>query len=84
MGIRGVPVGELPEPVAELCRRQIAVAELAVKAAATGDRKTALQALLMDPMVTDIEQARGILADYLKVHSKLLPQFAKTGRRSRS
>ncbi len=75
IGIRGLPMGDLPEPAGELCRRQVAVAELAVKAAATGDRQSALHALLMDPMVTDIEQAKGILDDYLEVHAELLPQF---------
>ncbi len=75
IGIRGVSVGDLPEPVAELCRRQVAVAELAVKAPATGDSRAAFHALLMDPMVTDIERGQGILDDYLKVHSDLLPQF---------
>ena len=76
IGIRGVPVGDLPEPVGELCRRQVVVAELAVKAAATGDRKAALYALLMDPMVTDIEQGKGILEGYLKGHGDLFPHFA--------
>ncbi len=75
IGIRGLPMGDLPEPVGELCRREVAVAELAVKAAATGEKRTALHARLMDPMVTDIEQAKGILNDYLKVHGDLLPQF---------
>jgi alpha-galactosidase len=84
MGIRGVSLGELPEPMAELCRRQIAVAELAVQAAATGDAKIALHALLMDPMISDIEQAKGILADYLRVHRDLLPQFRRGRRRSPS
>jgi len=82
LGIRGVPVGDLPEPMAELCRRQIAVAELAVKAAVTGDRRTALHALLMDNMITDMDQARGILADYLEVHRDLLPQFRQRARKS--
>jgi alpha-galactosidase len=77
LGIRGVPVGALPEPMAELCRRQIAVAELAVKAAATGDRRLALHALLMDPMVTDMERAKAILDGYLEVHGDLLPQFRR-------
>lgn len=75
LGIRGVPVGDLPEPIAELCRRQVAVAELAVKAAATGDKKLALQALLLDPMVTDMGRAKAILDGYLEVHGDLLPQF---------
>jgi alpha-galactosidase len=84
VGIRGLPMGDLPEPVAELCRRQVAVAELAVKAAATGDRRSALHALLMDPMVTDIEQAKGILDGYLRVHGDLLPQFRRSRRPSKS
>jgi len=84
MGIRGVAVGDLPEPVGELCRRQVTVAELAVEAAVTGDRKKALQALLLDPMTTDIAQARGILDDYLKAHAALLPQFRPARRRRKS
>jgi len=75
MGISAVSVGELAGPIAELCRRQIVVAELGVEAAVKGDRGTALQALLLDPMITDIEQARGILDGYLKAHGDLLPQF---------
>ncbi len=79
-GIRGVSVGDIPEPAAELCRRQVAVMELAVKAAATGDRTAALQALAMDPMVTDLQLAKDILEDYLRLHAELLPQF-RGGRR---
>ena len=75
MGIRGLAMGHLPEPVAELCRRQIAVAELAVEAAVTGSRETALRALLLDPMITDIAQARAILDDYLAAHGELLGRF---------
>ena len=75
MGIRSLAMGDLPEPVAELCRRQIAVAELAVEAAVTGDRKAALRSLLLDPMITDIAQAEAILDEYLTAHADLLPQF---------
>jgi alpha-galactosidase len=81
MGIRGVAVGDLPEPAGELCRRQVTVAELAVEAAVKGDRTKALHAILMDPMITDIQQARGILDDYLRAHAPLLPQFRRAARR---
>ncbi len=83
-GIRGVSVGSIPEPAAELCRRQIAVMELAVKAAATGDRTAALQAVVMDPMITDLQMARASLQDYLELHGDLLPQFGRTRRRASS
>lgn len=74
-GVYGLPVGPLPEAVAELCRREIAVASLCVDAAVTGDRQIALQALLLDPMINDIGRARRILDDYLTVHAEWLPQF---------
>jgi alpha-galactosidase len=71
-----VCTGDLPEPIAELCRRQIAVAEMCVQAAVEGDRKLALQALALDPMVDDLETARGLLWDYLDAFAEYLPQFA--------
>jgi hypothetical protein len=36
----------------------------------------------MDNMITDMDQARGILADYLEVHRDLLPQFRQRARKS--
>ena len=74
-GVHGLPVGPLPEPVAELCRREIAVATLGVDATVTGDRRMALQALLLDPMVNDIDRARRILDDYLTAYRAWMPQF---------
>lgn len=74
-GPRGLGVGSLPEPVAELCRRQITVAELAVKAGVEGDRAAALQCLALDPMVDDPQVAKGLLEDFLKEFQEYLPQF---------
>jgi alpha-galactosidase len=74
-GIQGLNVGPLPEMVAELCRREIAVAGLAVEAAARGDRGAALQALLLDPCLNDIDTARAILDAYLAEYAGYLPQF---------
>jgi alpha-galactosidase len=74
-GIRGLNIGPLPEMVAELCRREIAVAELAVDAAATGNRRTALQALLLDPCIDNMDTARAILDAYLEEYAGYLPQF---------
>jgi alpha-galactosidase len=74
-GVRGLSMGALPEPIAELCRREIALVDLVTEAAVTGNRQVALQALLLDPMVNDIEMARRILDDYLTTHAPYLPQF---------
>lgn len=74
-GVRGLAMGDLPEPIAELCRREIAVQSLVVDAAVTGDRDLALQALLLDPTMNDIDRARAILDDYLAAYEAYLPQF---------
>lgn len=74
-GIWGLNVGPLPEMVAELCRREIAVASLAVEAAVSGDRATALQALLLDPCLNDLDTAQAILDAYLAAYAGYLPQF---------
>ena len=76
-GIHPVHVGPLPGPVAELCRREIATAQLGVDAAVEGDREKALQCLLLDPVITDIETGRKILDDYLTSYKEYLPQFWK-------
>jgi len=74
-GVHPVQVGPLPEPIAELLRRETTVAQLCVEAAVTGDRQQALQCLLLDPVVHDIEQAKQILEDYLSTYREYLPQF---------
>jgi alpha-galactosidase len=74
-GIRGRETGPLPEAIAELCRRETAVAGLAVEAAATGGHEAALQALLLDPCITDLDTASKILDAYLAEYADYLPQF---------
>ena len=76
MGIQGLSFPPLPEGIAELCRRELHLSSLIVDAAATGDRQLALQALLLDPMVDDIDTARAILDDFLVEFAEYLPQFA--------
>lgn len=76
-GIHPLQVGELPEPVAELCRRELFVGQLCVDAAVEGSREKALQCLLLDPMITDISSARLVLDDYLTTYKAYLPQFWK-------
>lgn len=74
-GVQGVTVGSLPEPVAELCCRELAVVRLAVYAAVHGDRQAALQCLALDPVVHDLDLAQLILDDYLEAYREYLPQF---------
>jgi alpha-galactosidase len=76
-GIHPVHIGALPEPIAELCRRETIVAQLCVDAAVEGDRAKALQCFLLDPVITDIDTAKKILDDYLTSYREYLPQFWK-------
>ena len=60
-GIHPVHVGALPEAVAELCRRELMVAQLSVDAAVEGSYEKALQCLLLDPVITDMHVAKTTL-----------------------
>ncbi len=75
MGIQPLAMGELPAGIAELLRREITVGQLCVDAAVKGDRQLALQSLLLDPVITDIDIAGQILDDYLTTYREYLPQF---------
>ncbi len=77
MGIQGLAFPPLPEGIAELCRRELVRSSLTIEAAAQGDRDLALQVLLLDPMVSDIDTARAILDDFLVDFAEYLPQFAR-------
>ena len=74
-GVHGERFEALPAAIAELCRRELALSEQVMEAALAGDRGLALRALLLDPMVGDIEQARAVLEDMLGEFKEFLPQF---------
>jgi hypothetical protein len=74
-GVLGLGVGKLPPAIAELCRREITVSQLCVDAAVHGDRDAALQCLLLDPVITDLDTAKAILDDYLQSYRQHLPAF---------
>jgi alpha-galactosidase len=64
-GITGTQFGELPEGIAEFLRREISISHLTVDAVVHGDRQLALQALLLDPVIRDMDVAQQVLDDYL-------------------
>ncbi len=74
-GVHGQRLEPLPEPIAAMCRTQIAVIDRVVEAGVHGDRHAALQALLLDPHITSTTQAEAILAELLEAHREFLPQF---------
>lgn len=75
-GLHALHIGELPRPLAALCRRDIEQMELTVEAAVTGRRDLVLQAMLLDPVVDSIAAAERILDEMLRSQAQYLPQFA--------
>ena len=74
-GFQGLNFPALPDGIAEMCRRELSLSEMYVDAAITGDRNLALQAMLMDPMISDIDTGRAILDALLEEFAEYLPQF---------
>ncbi|GAA1777446.1 glycoside hydrolase family 4 [Actinomadura chokoriensis] len=68
-------MGPLPAPVRGLTQAIHAYERLASDAAVTGDRRTALQALMAHPFVRSKHTAEKILDEGLAVHRDHLPQF---------
>lgn len=75
VGIRGLSMPPLPPAVTEICRREAELASVVIDAAVSGDRTLALQALLLDPMINDIDRAKAILDEFLTSFREWLPQF---------
>jgi len=78
-GVHPIQVGPMPEGLAALCNIQILVQELAVEAAVQGDRDLALQAVLADPVVQDLEEGKNAFNELMEAHADLLPQFVSPG-----
>jgi alpha-galactosidase len=74
-GISPIDVGELPEGLAALCNIQTLVTDLVVEAAVHGDKDLALQAILADPVVHDLEAGKKAFKALMEAHADLLPQF---------
>lgn len=75
-GVRGLYAGEAPLSLMGLLQKRIAWQELVVEAGVKGDRKLALQALLLDEMAIRPELASRMLDELLAASKDLLPQFA--------
>lgn len=77
-GMRGRDVAPAPAPFAELLRRHVAVQELTVEAALTGDRALAQQAFALDPLAGrgDLRDTEAMVEELLEGTSRWLPQFS--------
>ena len=73
--IYGLGMGVLPKAITAIMELQLYIMDLAVEAAVTGDRQTALEALIIDPNVPDPATAEKILDEMLLAQAEMLPQF---------
>jgi alpha-galactosidase/6-phospho-beta-glucosidase family protein len=73
--ITGLGIGPLPPAIAAVLGARADQQELTVRAAVTGERDTALQALTLDPLVGDAGTARAILDDAVLAHTPYLDRF---------
>ena len=74
-GGHGQMVDSLPHWVLALCSTQVHIHKLTVQAAMEGDRKAAVEALLIDPAVPDPVAAGTIFDALLEAHRDYLPNF---------
>lgn len=77
-GIIGLGVGALPDGIAAVLSARAQQQEITIRAALTGDRTLALQALALDPLVGGLAVATSILDDAIKAHGPRLDRFAET------
>jgi len=71
----GEIVGPLPPIIAEWCRGQAVIHGLIARAAMNGDRKTALKAMMLDPVVPDRFTAEKCFNAMLEANRDYLPRF---------
>ncbi len=78
LGLHGTHVGALPPQCAALNRSNIAVQELAVKAAIEGDREAVYHACFLDPLTAAVlapHEIRNMVDELLAAQEAWLPQF---------
>ncbi|MFB3881982.1 MAG: 6-phospho-beta-glucosidase [Armatimonadota bacterium] len=81
-GPRPITIGPLRPELRGLLQQVKAYEELTIKAAVTGDRGAALQALIANPLVPSAKVAKEVLDDLLEAHAAHLPQFRKAASRA--
>ncbi|MDD2522132.1 MAG: hypothetical protein PHW11_04865 [Anaerolineaceae bacterium] len=74
-GFRPTGQFKLPKGVLSLLQREVSTAQLGIDAVVHGDRQLALQSLLLDPIIDDLDLAEKVLDEILDSNRSHLPQF---------
>ena len=75
-GVTPTALGALPAGIDTVIQRHVQNQELIVEAALSGDRKSAMVALVNDPMITNLDGAAAMLDEMLIANQRYLPQFS--------
>lgn len=78
-GAHPLPLAGLAPEMLGLVQHAKAYERLAIAAALTGDRTTALKALITNPLGPDADVAPALLAELLEAHRAFLPRFFPPG-----
>lgn len=78
-GAHPLPLTGLAPEMLGLVQHAKAYERLAIAAALTGDRTTALKALITNPLGPDADVAPALLAELLEAHRAFLPRFFPSG-----
>ncbi len=76
-GVMPLRVPALPNVITAMLHQQVMIQDRVVEAAVHGDRQAALQALLLDPLVSSYDAAEGVLEALLETHKEYLPSFLR-------
>jgi len=74
-GVRPLYMGEAPRVLKGMLEKRFAWQETAVDAAVKGDRRLAMQAMMLDEMSIPPEKAEALLGELLENSRGMLPQF---------
>lgn len=74
-GFTPVSQFNLPKGVLSLLQHEVSTAQLSIEAVVRGDRQLALQSLLLDPVIDDLDVAEKVLNEILVSNKMYLPQF---------
>jgi len=74
-GIHPIAVGPIPEGIAGICRLQISIQNLLVDAYQERSKRLLLQALLLEPVVDDVDRAEEMMEVMIKAQGPYLPEM---------
>lgn len=77
-GPKPIAMGGMPVAVSGLVQQIKSFERLAAEAAVTGSYRTALLAMVINPLVSSDSTAKQILDEMLEAHKEYLPQFEKS------